>query len=145
VEVGCFGVVGDGEEGALGDCFFGHELAGVEFGCAFGVGGPVVEGDAEVFGGGDAEGEGASGAELVLAGGDGGHGFGPGGGGSRGGHWVSIRLRANSRSFAALRMTNQKTVGQIKSRMTNFLELRTLIELDAVSGEGFVGGLYGAG
>jgi len=106
VEVGCFGVVGDGEEGALGDCFFGHELAGVEFGCAFGAGGPVVEGDAEVFGGGDAEGEGASGAELVLAGGDGGHGFGPGGGGSRGGHWVSIRLRADSRSFAALRMTN---------------------------------------
>jgi len=74
VEVGCFGVVADGEEGALGDCFFGHELAGVEF-----VVRPIVEGDAEVFGGGDSEGEGAAGAELVLAGGYGGHGFGPGG------------------------------------------------------------------
>ena len=51
VEVGRFGVVGDGEESALGDCFFGHELAGVEF-----VVSPVVEGDAEVFAGGDAEG-----------------------------------------------------------------------------------------
>jgi len=42
-------------------------------------------------------------------------------------------------------MTNQKTGGQIKRRMTIFLELRALIELDAVSGEGFVGGLYCAG
>jgi len=83
VEVGCFGVVGDGEESALWDCFLGHELAGVELRCAFGVWSPVVEGDAEVFGGGDAEGEGTSGAELVVAGGDSGHGFGPGGIGSR--------------------------------------------------------------
>jgi len=98
VFVGGFGVVGDGEEGALGDGFFGVEVAGVELSV-----GPVVEGDEEVLVGGGAEGEGAAGAELVLAGGDGGHGLGPG---CWGCHCVSVPLLANSRSFAALRMTN---------------------------------------
>jgi len=122
VEVGGFGVVGDGEEGALWDGFFGHELAGVEL-----VVSPVVEGDAEVLGGGDAEGEGASGAELVLAGGYGGHGFGPGGVGSRGGHWVSVRVRANSRSFAVLRMTNQKVGGQVKKVGWQFFRFASFV------------------
>ncbi len=78
------GVVGDGEEMALGDGDVGVELAGVDL-----VVGPVVVGDAEVFGGGDAEGEGASGPGVVLAGGDGGEDFGPFGGGGWCGHWLS--------------------------------------------------------
>ena len=51
----------------------------------------IVVGDAEVLAGGNAEGEGAAGAGVVVAGGDGGQGFGPCGivGGGFGGHSAS--------------------------------------------------------
>ena len=70
--MGCFGVVCDGKEMALRDRGLGVELAGMEF-----IVGPVVERDAKVLIGGDAEGEGSACAKLVLAGGNGGHRFRP--------------------------------------------------------------------
>lgn len=65
--VGRGGVVSNGEEMALGNGFRRGELANVKF-----VVSEVVVGDAEVLAGGNAEGEGTTGTEFVLAGGDGG-------------------------------------------------------------------------
>ena len=73
VQVGGVRVVADGEEMALRNGCGRGELAGVQF-----VVGKVVVGDAEVLAERNAEGEGASGTEVVLALGDGGEGFGPG-------------------------------------------------------------------
>lgn len=72
VLVGSIGVVADGKEMALGHGFDGGEFAGMNL-----VVGEVVVGDAEVLGRGNAEGEGATRTELVLAGGYGGESFGP--------------------------------------------------------------------
>jgi hypothetical protein len=72
VLVSSIGVVADGEEMALRNGFGGGEFAGMNF-----VVGEVVVGDAEVLGGGDAESDGTTGTELVLAGDYRGESFGP--------------------------------------------------------------------
>ena len=108
--MGSVGVVGDGEQMSLGDGGLRHEVAVVKRRCSFRGGRPVVEADAEVLAGGCAEGERAAGAELVLAGGDGGHGLGPGGRGLR--HLVdrsgAIRQQISPLRFAPVEMTSLK-------------------------------------
>ena len=72
VLVGCGGVISNGEEMPLRNGLGRGEFASVKF-----VVGEIVVRDAEVLAGGNAEGEGTTGTEIVFAGSDGSEGFGP--------------------------------------------------------------------